>query len=219
MAVAFFLKGLLIGFSIAAPVGPIGVLCIQRTLAHGRLIGFASGLGAATADAAYGCIAAFGLTLISNMLVESQVWLRSIGGAFLLWLAWKSYTAIPADADAAGETAVERGAQVAGAFGSTLLLTLTNPATILSFLAVFAGIMGGASMGSDGKTSAGYALALIMVLGVFVGSALWWFILSGVTGRYRERLQRRHLVWVNRGSGLIIGTFGLIALGSLLLKA
>jgi threonine/homoserine/homoserine lactone efflux protein len=219
MALSFFLKGLVIGFSIAAPVGPIGVLCIQRTLAHGRLIGFASGLGAATADAAYGCIAAFGITLISSMLVESQLWLRLIGGAFLLWLAWKSYTAIPADAGAAGESTIKRGGQLAGAFGSTLLLTLTNPATILSFLAVFAGIMGGAVMGPDGKTSAGYALALIMVLGVFLGSALWWFILSTVTGHYRERLQRHHLVWVNRGSGLIIGAFGLIALGSLLLKA
>jgi threonine/homoserine/homoserine lactone efflux protein len=211
----FFLKGLIIGFSIAAPVGPIGVLCIQRTLAHGRVIGFASGLGAATADAVYGCIAAFGLTLVSNLLVESQMWLRLIGGAFLLWLAWSSFTAAPADPRAAnaGDTASPRRRQVAGAFGSTLLFTLTNPATVLSFVAVFAGILGNAAGGAAGG---GYESAFMLVLGVFLGSALWWLILSGAAGHFRERMQRRHLAWVNRGSGIIIALFGAVALGSLL---
>ena len=212
--IAFFLKGLVIGFSIAAPVGPIGVLCIQRTLAHGRVIGFASGLGAATADAVYGCIAAFGLTLVSNLLAESQMWLRLIGGTFLLWLAWNSFTSVPADPRAAnGGAASARRHRLAGAFGSTLLFTLTNPATILSFVAVFAGIMGNAAGGAAGG---GYQPAFMLVLGVFLGSALWWLILSGVAGHFRERMQRRHLAWVNRSSGIIIALFGVAALGSLL---
>ena len=210
MALAFLLKGLLIGFSIAAPVGPIGVLCIQRTLAHGRLIGFASGLGAATADAAYGFVAAFGLTFISNSLVAQQGWLRLVGGAFLLWLGYRGFVAAPADprSAAAGGTAEGRALHAARAYASTVALTLTNPATILSFAAIFAGL-------GIGELQASYDLAAILVAGVFAGSALWWLILSGVTGAFREKMGRRHLVWVNRFSGSIIGLFGLAALATL----
>src|SRR5688572_27162990 len=132
---SFFLRGVVIGCSIAAPVGPIGVLCIRRTLADGRRYGFASGLGAATADAVYGCVAGFGLTAVSDLLVSQQTWLRLIGGLFLCYLGAKSFFARPA-----ASLAAPKGGALAGAYVSTMLLTLTNPMTILSFAAVFAGL-------------------------------------------------------------------------------
>src|SRR5215212_10024460 len=126
MDTSLLLKGLLIGFSIAAPVGPIGVLCIRRTLAQGRAAGLVSGLGAASADAVYGCIAGFGLTFISGLLISQQGWLRLIGGGFLLYLGIKTLLSRPAE-----QPASAGGTGLARAYASTQLLTLTNPATIL----------------------------------------------------------------------------------------
>jgi threonine/homoserine/homoserine lactone efflux protein len=209
---AFFAKGLIIGFSIAAPVGPIGVLCIQRTLSYGRLAGFVSGLGAATADATYGVIAAFGLTFISGFLVQQQFLLRLVGGLFLLWLAWKSFSARPSDPRTRDASDKTKGLRVFQAYSSTLLLTLANPATILSFVAVFAGLGVGATAGDDQR----YVHAVILVLGVFLGSAFWWLMLAAVTGYFRDKMSAEHLVWVNRGSGVIIAIFGAAALISLL---
>ena len=201
------LRGLVIGFSIAAPVGPIGVLCIRRTLADGRAVGFAAGLGAATADALYGAVAGFGLTVVSTALVGQQGWLRLIGGAFLCWLGARTFLARPAEAAAPATL----GAGLAGAYASTLALTLTNPMTILSFAAVFAGLGVGAAGG-------GYGAAAVLVLGVFAGSALWWLVLSGAVGLLRHRVTPRGLRWVNRASGTIIAGFGALALGSLALS-
>ena len=199
----FLLRGILIGFSIAAPVGPIGVLCIRRTLAEGRATGFVSGLGAATADAIYGCIAGFGLTLVTRFLMDQQVWLRLFGGAFLCYLGVKTVLSRPAK-----QAASAKGSGLAGAYGSTFLLTLTNPMTILSFAAVFAGL-GLASAGGS------YASAGILVLGVFTGSALWWLMLSGGVSLLRSKFDARRLEWVNRISGVIITGFGVVALLSL----
>jgi threonine/homoserine/homoserine lactone efflux protein len=204
MGVTFLLKGLAIGFSIAAPVGPIGVLCIRRTLADGRVSGLVSGLGAATADAIYGCIAGFGLTFISNLLVSQQVGLRFIGGAFLCYLGLRTLLAKPAE-----QAALAKGNGLAGAYASTFFLTLTNPMTIISFAAIFAGL-------GLVSTSGNYVLAGILVLGVFIGSALWWLILSGGVGVFREKFNPHGLQWVNRISGAIITGFGLFALLSAL---
>ncbi|HJZ46773.1 MAG TPA: LysE family transporter [Roseiflexaceae bacterium] len=203
MDASLLLRGLLIGFSIAAPVGPIGVLCIRRTLAQGRTAGLVSGLGAASADAIYGCIAGFGLTFISGLLISQQGWLRLVGGAFLCYLGVRTLLSQPAERAAAAS-----GMGLAGAYASTFLLTLTNPTTILSFVAVFAG-MGLASMGGD------YAAAAVLVLGVFCGSALWWLLLSGGVGLFRARFDVRAMQWVNRISGAVITSFGLLALASL----
>ncbi len=200
----FLLKGLLIGFAIAAPVGPIGVLCIRRTLAEGRIFGLVSGLGAATADAIYGCIAAFGLTFISSFLVSQQVWLRLIGGAFLIYLGIKTFLAKPAEKAASGS-----GKGLFAAYASTFFLTLTNPMTILSFAAIFVGL-GLTSTGGD------YFSAVLLVLGVFIGSALWWFFLSFTVSLFRGKFNLQGLVWVNRISGVIIIGFGLFALVSML---
>lgn len=203
LAFLFLFKGLFIGFSIAAPVGPIGVLCIRRTLAEGRLFGIVSGLGAATADALYGCVAVLGLTFISNGLIEQQIWLRLIGGLFLCYLGIKTFVAKPAK-----RAASAGGNGLAGAYASTFFLTLTNPMTILFFAAVIAGL--GLAGSSGDFMSAG-----AVVLGLFIGSSLWWFILSSSVGVFRERLDPQGLQWVNRISGAVIAGFGLAALLSL----
>ena len=200
MDIAFLLRGLAIGFSIAAPVGPIGVLCIRRTMAEGRASGLVSGLGAATADAVYGCIAGFGLTFISNFLVSQQMWLRLIGGVFLCYLGIRTVLARPAE-----QAASAKGNGLLGAYASTLFLTFTNPMTIISFAAIFAGL-------GLASTPGNYGSAGVLVLGVFIGSALWWLILSGGVGVFRERFNTHGLQWVNRVSGVIIIGFGLFAL-------
>lgn len=200
MDISFLLKGLIIGFSIAAPVGPIGVLCIRRTLTEGRASGLVSGLGAATADAIYGSIAGFGLASISNFLVSQQGWPRLLGGLFLCFLGLKTIFAKPAQ-----QATSAKGNGLVGAFISTFFLTLTNPMTIISFAVIFSGL------GLAG-TNGNYLSAGVLVLGVFIGSALWWLILSGGVGLFREKFNQHGLQWVNRISGTVITGFGLYAL-------
>jgi threonine/homoserine/homoserine lactone efflux protein len=198
-----FLEGIVIGFAIAAPVGPIGVLCIRRTLADGRASGFISGLGAATADAVYGSVAALGLTFVTNLLVGGESWLRLIGGAFLILLGVRTFLVRPAERAApAGRSGLP------GAYASTFLLTLTNPTTILSFAAIFAGL-------GAGDASGDVLSAMLLVSGVFLGSAVWWFVLSAAVGLFRAKLSVRGLRWVNRVSGAVIAAFGVLALSGL----
>jgi threonine/homoserine/homoserine lactone efflux protein len=202
MDVTFFARGLAIGFAIAAPVGAIGLLCIRRTLADGRLVGFVSGLGAATADALYGAVAALGLTAISSAIVDHLSTVRLVGGTFLCYLGVRTALSEPALEASPGAT---RGL---AAYGSTLALTLTNPTTILSFAAVFAGLGLGTTAGDRGS-------AVLMVCGVFLGSALWWLLLSGAVGFFRRALTLERLRWVNRLSGALLTGFGVLSLLSL----
>lgn len=178
------------------------MLCIRRTLADGRTFGLVSGLGAATADATYGCVAAFGLTFISGFLVGEQRWLHVVGGIFLCYLGMRTMLTAPTKGEAAAQ-----GAGLLGAYASTLALTLTNPLTILSFTAIFAGL-GLASTGGS------YGMAAILVLGVFFGSALWWCILSTGVSLFRRHFDNYALRGVNALSGLIILGFGIAALVS-----
>ncbi len=198
------LRGLLIGFSIAAPVGPIGILCIRRTLAAGRAIGLATGFGAATADAIYAAIAGFGLTVLSDTLLHYQNPLRLIGGAFLLYLGARTFLAPPAQQPAPAA----RSGSLLSAYASTFLLTLANPVTILAFLGIFAGL-GIASSPTDALQ------ATRLILSVFAGSSLWWLILSISANLLRSRLTGRGLIWINRLSGAIIAGFGLTAIISI----
>ena len=207
MDVALVVRGVVIGFSIAAPVGPIGVLCIRRTLADGRAAGLFTGLGAATADAVYGAVAALGLTALTDALVGGQLWIRLIGGAFLLYLGVRTFLTRPAERAAAARPATG----LLGAFASTFLLTLTNPMTILSFVAVFAAL-GLGTANPEPLAAAG------LVLGVFAGSALWWLTLSGAVSLLRSRFDERGLQWVNRISGAVIALFGILAIGSLFFR-
>jgi threonine/homoserine/homoserine lactone efflux protein len=203
MDISFLMRGLIIGFSIAAPVGPIGVLCMRRTLAEGRPSGLVSGLGAATADAIYGSIAGFGITFISSFLISQHVWLHLVGGVFLCYLGIRTMLAKPAD-----QAALTKGNGLFGAYASTFFLTLTNPMTILFFAAVFAGL-------GLGSTNGNYMSAGVLVFGVFLGSALWWVVLSGGVGLFRSKFNAHRLQWVNRISGVIITGFGAFALLSL----
>lgn len=201
----FLIKGLIIGFSIAAPVGPIGVLCIRRTIANGKLSGFISGLGAATADGLYGIIAAYGLVGVSNLLVGQQFWFRLIGGIFLLYLGIKIFTAKSGDKNS--ETNKSKGFW--GDYFSTLLLTITNPVTILSFVAIFAGLGLGASANS-------HASAATMVFGVVLGSILWWIILTETVGFLKSRFNLQSTKIINKISGIIILLFAILAFASLI---
>lgn len=200
---SYFIKGIILGFSIAAPVGPIGVLCMRRTLSYGRWSGFFSGLGAATADAVYGAIAAFGLTAVTNALVGAHLWLKLIGGIFLLYLGIRTYFRHPAS----NGLEVKRST-LASDFISTFLLTFTNPMTILSFVAVFAGI-------GIGTVDHDFAFAVSLIFGIFVGSSFWWFILSEGIATFRRKFSQKALQWINRLAGLILFLFGLYCLFTL----
>ena len=195
---SFLFKGMLIGFAIAAPVGPIGLLCIQRTLTRGRWSGVLSWLGAASADALYGCIAGFGLASLAGWLLAWQTELQITGGLFLLYLGWRTWQT-PSVAEPAQAQPTRAG--LAGDYLSTLALTATNPVTILAFLGIFTGL-GLAATGQD------FAAAGLLVLGVFAGSLLWWLLLAGGVGLLRRRLTPSALRWINRISGMLIASFG-----------
>lgn len=200
MDLLLFGRGFALGFSIAAVVGPIGLLCIRRTLATGFAIGFVSGLGAATADATYAAVASLGISALASVLIDQRLWLRLIGGAFLVYLGLRTLRSAP-PSRAADLPAT--GLRLAGAYSSTLALTLSNPMTIMSFAAIFAGIAAG---------------SLDLVGGVFIGSAAWWLALSVAISRLRGRVTHTHLRVVNIGSGVLILAFGVQTLATGLLQ-
>ncbi|MFI4937747.1 MAG: LysE family translocator [Candidatus Berkiellales bacterium] len=198
--ISLLIKGFLIGFSIAAPVGPIGILCINRTLAAGIMVGILTGLGAAVADAIYGCIAGFGLVAVTKFLLAQQTIIKTIGGVFLLYLGTKTLLAAPRT----NNTVTDHAKTPWQDFSSTLFLTLTNPATIIAFIAIYA------SLGIV-EPNTNFTEALVIVFGVFMGSLMWWCFLSGSIHLIRHKLNESVLVWINRLSGVILICFGLFA--------
>jgi threonine/homoserine/homoserine lactone efflux protein len=203
MGFADFFKGIFVGFAMAIPIGPIGIMCIRKTLTEGRLRGLIIGLGAATADLIYGCVAAFGLTMISNTLVSQKIWIRLVGGALLLFLGIRTFRAQPTDP--------KFKIHSSGMFGSylyTVFLTLTNPLTIFAFIAVFA------ALGLGNGLS--YFSASALVAGVFIGSCSWFLLLSSGVTLFRKKLDIVGLKWVNRIAGVLIIISGIIAIVSLL---
>ncbi len=198
LALPLPVRGLIVGFTIAAAVGPISLLVIRRTIAHGGIYGFASGLGVATADASYGGIAAFGLTAITSVLISGKLVLGLVGGAIIALLGIRTMLSEP------GEVArdTERPGLVGG-FASIYALTMTNPMTILSFAAVFAGL--GLAIGSS------FLDAAVLTLAVWAGSTLWWVVLTSIVSWLRERVSTRVLLWVNRISGAALVAFGIVA--------
>jgi threonine/homoserine/homoserine lactone efflux protein len=194
-----FLRGLGIGFAIAVGVGPITLLTIRRTLEHGRVYGLASGIGVAFADATYGGIAAFGLAALTAVLVGTRVVLGLIGGAFLLYLGWRTMTSRPTGP--AAEAADRPG--LLGAAVSIYGLTMTNPMTILSFAAAFAGL---------GIVAGSAAEAALLTAGVWSGSGLWWVILTALVAALRSRVTLRVLTWINRATGALLFAFGVVAI-------
>ncbi|HTY50033.1 MAG TPA: LysE family transporter [Steroidobacteraceae bacterium] len=207
----FLLKGLILGLSIAAPIGPIGVLCIRRAITEGAAPAFVGGLGAAAADAIYAFAGAFALSAIAQWIVEERPALALLGGVFLLYLGARTFLSKPS------LPTLRPGGPPPGAwpaFLSTLLLTLANPMTILSFAAVFAGV----GVPPSGIVTGHSQAALLLVLGVFLGSALWWLVLSVVAGGLRWRLGARTLKAVNWACGTALTAFGLYALAGVLLR-
>jgi threonine/homoserine/homoserine lactone efflux protein len=198
-----FGQSLLIGLSIAAPVGQIGLLAIQRTLDHGRPAGLATGLGAAFADAVYGAIGAFGVSGLIAWLLSLRLWLGLFGGGFLLWLAWRIATKPAVRSADRAPPASTLLRFVAGTF----VLTMSNPTTILSFMAVFGALAGRAPSASP----------WVMVVGVLVGSALWWLILSTGVGWLRDRFDERWQRAVNLCSAALLAGLGLWQLGHLII--
>jgi threonine/homoserine/homoserine lactone efflux protein len=201
MLLAFFLKGIVVGVVIAVPVGPVGVMCVRRTILEGKLSGFVSGLGAATADAVFGVIAGFGLTVVSDWLIDYQQWLRIVGGCYLLYIGGSAFAAEP-PRELESESDPE---SLLRDFLSTFVLAVTNPITVLAFVGIFAAI------GLSG-THATFGLAAILVLGVWVGSLLWWLMLSFGVGYVRHSIEPGHLAWISRGSGAILFLSGMALL-------
>ncbi len=199
MDLALTIRGFILGFTIAAAVGPISLLVIRRTLSEGRVVGLASGLGVATADGTYGAIAAFGLGAITRALVDARHVLGLVGGIFLLWLAWRTARAEPHDPAVVGP----RRGGLAGAYLSILGLTLTNPMTILSFGALFVGL--GVASGAPGD-------AALVTLGVLLGSGAWWVLLTTVVSVVRGRVTTAWIRRINIASGIAIGALALFAI-------
>lgn len=198
MILTFLFKGILIGFAMAIPVGPIGIMCIRKTLTAGRLYGLIIGLGAATADLLYSCIAAFGLTFISDILNSQRILIRLIGGALLLFLGIRIYRAQPSN-----PKLDIKDSGMLKSYLTTVFLTLTNPLTIFVFIAIFAALGLGEGLS--------YFSASVLVVGVFIGSSLWFVILSSGVTLFRNKLNLVGLQWVNRIAGLLIILAGAIS--------
>jgi threonine/homoserine/homoserine lactone efflux protein len=198
----FLLKGIAVGLLIAVPVGPVGIMCVRRTIFEGKLAGLVSGLGAATADALFGFVAAFGLTFVSDWLIGYHQWLRIAGGCYLLYVGGSALLAEP-EAKQSSEPDAEG---LLRDFLSTFALTLTNPITILAFLGIFS------ALGLSGA-DATFSRAASLVVGVWLGSLLWWLALTFGLGSLFRSFDARHLKWINRASGaiLLLSGAGLLA--------
>ncbi|AZK47479.1 LysE family translocator [Paenibacillus lentus] len=194
-------KGIILGLSIAAPVGPISIICIKKTLASGMRVGLYSGLGAATADAVYGLIAGFGLIWVSDFLLQFKGTIQLLGGLFICYLGIKFMRS-------GGHIPIEEQVARQSPFSSyivTFLLTLSNPMTILLFIGIF-----GASGILFSQTP--YDVPLL-VGGVFFGSMLWWLLLVGIVAFLKSSLfKARSLAFINKLSGLVMICFGVSAL-------
>jgi len=195
-----FVKGLIVGFCLAAPVGPIAALCVQRTIAKSWLSGVISGLGAAAADALYGAVAAFGATIISEFLINERNWLQRIGGVILILMGLRLLLAKPKQQDSINGNGKQG---LTGDFLSTLMLTLTNPMTFVAFAAVFTTMGIGVVRGRP-------ILTAELVGGVFAGSALWWMILCGGAHLLRRHFDFRKLVTINRATGVFVIAVGVV---------
>jgi len=201
------LNGVLIGIVVAAPIGPVNLICIRRTLAYGRTNGFVSGLGAATGDAVFASVAAFGLTAASSMLVSVGDWLQAFGGLFLVGLGIHTFLSHPTDNDSVSTNSTGK---LAAAVVATFILTITNPATMLGFIAIFGGV------GGLITTEPSLMTATLLVVAVFVGSALWWLGVTLTVGLLRHRMTGQTLILINRISGILIVSFGVFVLGRLI---
>ena len=194
--IELLIGGIIVGLMIAMPVGPVNILCIHRTLESGWKSGVISGLGAAAADMLYGGIAGFSITLVVQFLVREQFWIRFFGGILLVVIGILYFFKRPEPLNAQKQD--RRSAY--SDLRSTFLLTLTNPTTVLSFLALLAAL----GMGAQRQ----WWLTVFLVIGIFCGSMVWWIVLSSIVNYFRDRFNDRTLLLMNRFAGLAIGGFG-----------
>ena len=196
----YLLKGIIVGLAVSIPVGPIGIICIRKTIQEGRLAGFISGIGAALADTCYGVIAALGVSAISSFLITQAFWLKLLGGSFLLILGIKLFFTKVGEGST---TKVKKG--YFNNFLTTFLLTITNPTTVIAFLAIFAAIGLGDSYSTLNSST-------YLVMGVFFGSASWWLILSSTVNLFQSKFTPKRMVRLNKFSGVLIFSFGVWAM-------
>ena len=202
MELELLLKGILIGFMISVPFGPIGVLCVQRTLNKGRLSGFVSGLGAAGADTVFALLSGFGISIIIQFVEDQQIYFQIIGGAIILVLGVSIFYSNPIK-----QIRMQRlnRNKLSQDFFSVFLLTLSNPMAIFFFLAMFTGV-------NLASGTMSYFNLFIMVAGVTMGSSLWWFLLSTVVSLFRHRFRLKNIWWMNKIAGVIIFFLGIAAI-------
>ncbi len=204
MEMGVFFKGIVIGVVIAMPVGPVGTLCVQRTITQGRINGFLTGLGATTADVIFGFIAAFGLSVVSNFLIDQQEWIRLAGGIIICLIGVQVFSL-----ETQKKIIPIKSPNLLNAFGSAFLIAITNPITIITFVVMFAGL---GLVGSNSQ----YGPATLTVFGVFVGSSLIWLSVWGMSLIFRERFEFGRMKWINKIAGIVILVFGVSTLISLI---
>ena len=205
------LSGLAIGIIVAAPIGPVNLICIRRTLAFGPLNGFLSGLGAALGDSVFGIVTAFGLTAIAQLIKGFYIPLQIVGGLMLIGFGVHTIFSKPKKRELDKVKGVDKGAStLVGAIVSTFALTITNPATLFGFAALFAGL--GSLIGEKPR----FMEAAILVGGVASGSIAWWFTITTIVGLFHKNIDNRAMTWINRAMGIAITLFGIAVLGNLL---
>jgi threonine/homoserine/homoserine lactone efflux protein len=192
--IEIIIRGLIAGLGISAPVGPVNILCISKAVSKGRRAALLSGLGAGAADTIYGSIAAFSISYVIHFLVREEFWIRLVGGSLLIAIGILYYFRRP--------QSLEKTEEASGSdFLHAFFLTLTNPTTVLSFLAVLAALGMGGYRGW---------FSLYLVAGIFTGSMAWWTFLALVASRFKNRVDDRSMLWMNRIAGFAIGGFGIV---------
>lgn len=202
MSYILFIKCILTGLLLAAPIGPVNLICIKRTLSEGRLSGLAVGLGAATADAVYGYAAAAGLNFLVSLINEHEAAFRWVGGLFIAYLGWLTYRSVPQIQVVETKTSKT----LFGLFAGIFLLTLTNPVTIFTYIATFSSFNIAVLVTSLAK-------AALAALGVFLGSLLWWIILTSVTSFFRDKVTPKTIGYINKIAGVLIILIGIASIG------
>jgi len=205
MIPAIFIKGIIIGLLVSAPLGPIGIMCIQRTLNRGYMAGFVSGLGAAAADTIFAVIASFGLTIIINFIEEKHIYFQILGGIFVLYTGYRIFNTNPVK-----QLRLQRlsKARLSQDFASVFLLTISNPMAILLFIAIMAALKVANGLLSLFELS-------ILIAGVVGGAILWWFVLASIANRFRKRIRLKSIWWLNKITGSVVFLFGLVVIFSI----
>ncbi len=202
MIPAIFIKGIIIGFLVSAPLGPIGIMCIQRTLNRGYMAGFVSGLGAAAADIIFALIAGFGLTIIISFIEKQQIYFQILGGLFVLYIGFRIFNTNPVK-----QLRLQRlnKTRLSQDFASVFLLTISNPMAILLFIAIMAALKVANDLLSFFELS-------ILTAGIAGGAILWWFVLASIANRFRKRIRLKSIWWLNKITGSVVFLFGLVVI-------